>query len=418
MTNIKQNDLIQSVADAFQFISYYHPKDFIEAMGKAYSLEKGEAAKDAIAQILTNSRMCAEGHRPLCQDTGIAVVFLKIGMNVQWPDATMSVTEMVNEGVRRAYLNPDNTLRASVLTDPAGKRKNTGDNTPAVVHYEIVPGDDVEVICAAKGGGSENKAKLAMLNPSDDIVGWILSVVQEMGAGWCPPGVLGVGIRRVTGGQFSNWANDQLRAGSDIDLLTPDGRFGIGFSSPERRHYLGIAGGSGITPMLSLIKAALETEPQSHFTLVYGNRTVASIMFLEELEGLKNRWMERLSIFHVLSEETTEIELLSGLLDQARIARLCEQAIRVPAIDCAFVCGPAPMMAAAEAARRGPVAYLDAGHVEAIEKPEHVSEVRSHPCVGIEVERAGKGRAPHILMLAPALAGENGADEMEERRHF
>ena len=156
MTKIKQNDLIQSIADAFQFISYYHPKDFIQAMGRAYELEQGAAAKDAIAQILTNSRMCAEGHRPMCQDTGIAVVFLKIGMNVQWADASMSVSDMVNEGVRRAYLNPDNTLRASVLADPAGKRRNTGDNTPAVIHYEIVPGDDVEVICAAKGGGSEN----------------------------------------------------------------------------------------------------------------------------------------------------------------------------------------------------------------------------------------------------------------------
>jgi fumarate hydratase class I len=194
MTNIKQNDLIQSVADAFQFISYYHPKDFITAMGKAYELEQGHGAKDAIAQILTNSRMCAEGHRPMCQDTGIAVVFLKIGMNVQWPDATMSVTDMVNEGVRRAYLNPDNMLRASVLTDPAGKRKNTGDNTPAVIHYEIVPGDDVEVICAAKGGGSENKAKMVMLNPSDSIVDWVLKTVPTMGAGWCPPGILGIGI--------------------------------------------------------------------------------------------------------------------------------------------------------------------------------------------------------------------------------
>ena len=194
MTNIKQNDLIQSVADAFQFISYYHPKDFIDAMGKAYTLEKGEAAKDAIAQILTNSRMCAEGHRPLCQDTGISVVFLKIGMNVQWPDATMSVTEMVNEGVRRAYLNPENMLRASILADPAGKRNNTGDNTPAVIHYEIVPGDEVEVICAAKGGGSENKAKMAMLNPSDSIVEWVLKTVPTMGAGWCPPGILGIGI--------------------------------------------------------------------------------------------------------------------------------------------------------------------------------------------------------------------------------
>ena len=194
MTNIKQEDLIQSVADAFQYISYYHPADFIRAMGKAYELEKGEAAKDAIAQILTNSRMCAEGHRPLCQDTGIAVVFLKVGMNVQWSDATMSVSDMVNEGVRRAYLNPDNMLRASVLTDPAGKRKNTGDNTPAVIHYEIVPGDGIEVICAAKGGGSENKAKMIMLNPSDSIVDWVMKTIPTMGAGWCPPGILGIGI--------------------------------------------------------------------------------------------------------------------------------------------------------------------------------------------------------------------------------
>ncbi len=194
MTNIKQEDLIQSIADAFQFISYYHPKDFITAMGKAYELEKGEAAKDSIAQILTNSRMCAEGHRPLCQDTGISLVFLKVGMNVRWSDASMSVTDMVNEGVRRAYLNPENMLRASVLADPAGKRKNTGDNTPAVIHYEIVPGDDIEVICAAKGGGSENKAKLAMLNPSDSIVDWVLKTVPTMGAGWCPPGILGIGI--------------------------------------------------------------------------------------------------------------------------------------------------------------------------------------------------------------------------------
>ncbi|MBT8527504.1 fumarate hydratase [Polynucleobacter paneuropaeus] len=194
MTKIKQNDLIQSIADAFQFISYYHPKDFIQAMGRAYELEQGAAAKDAIAQILTNSRMCAEGHRPMCQDTGIAVVFLKIGMNVQWADASMSVSDMVNEGVRRAYLNPDNTLRASVLADPAGKRRNTGDNTPAVIHYEIVPGDDVEVICAAKGGGSENKAKMVMLNPSDSFVDWVLKTVPTMGAGWCPPGILGIGI--------------------------------------------------------------------------------------------------------------------------------------------------------------------------------------------------------------------------------
>ena len=193
MTTIRQDDFIQSIADAFQFISYYHPLDYITALGAAYEREESPAAKDAIAQILTNSRMSAEGHRPICQDTGIALVFLKVGMQVQW-DATLSVQEMVNEGVRRAYGNADNPLRASVLADPAGARRNTKDNTPAVVHYEIVPGHHVEVICAAKGGGSEAKAKFAMLNPSDDLVEWILKTIPTMGAGWCPPGILGVGI--------------------------------------------------------------------------------------------------------------------------------------------------------------------------------------------------------------------------------
>lgn len=222
MTNIKQNDLIQSIADAFQFISYYHPKDFISALGKAYEMEQGEAAKDAIAQILTNSRMCAEGHRPMCQDTGIAVVFLKVGMNVQWSDATMSVSEMVNEGVRRAYLNPENTLRASVLSDPTGKRKNTGDNTPAVIHYEIVPGDGVEVICAAKGGGSENKAKMVMLNPSDSVVDWVVKTVPTMGAGWCPPGILGIGIGG-TPEKAMLLAKESLMAPVDIQELIARG---------------------------------------------------------------------------------------------------------------------------------------------------------------------------------------------------
>jgi fumarate hydratase class I len=193
MTTIRQEDFIQSIADAFQFISYYHPLDYIQALGAAYEREESPAAKDAIAQILTNSRMSAEGHRPICQDTGIALVFLKVGMNVRW-DAALSVQDMVNEGVRRAYGNVDNPLRASVLADPAGTRKNTKDNTPAVVHYEIVAGDHLEVICAAKGGGSEAKAKFAMLNPSDDLVDWILKTVPTMGAGWCPPGILGVGI--------------------------------------------------------------------------------------------------------------------------------------------------------------------------------------------------------------------------------
>ncbi|MFN0317932.1 MAG: fumarate hydratase [Burkholderiales bacterium] len=193
MTTIAQEDVISSVADALQFISYYHPKDFIQALGAAYAREQSPAAKDAIGQILTNSRMCAEGRRPVCQDTGIVVVFLKIGMNVRW-NATMSVTDMVNEGVRRGYMNEDNKLRASIVSDPIGARKNTRDNTPAVVHMEVVPGDTVEVMVAAKGGGSENKAKFTMLNPSDSIADWVLSVVPQMGAGWCPPGMLGIGV--------------------------------------------------------------------------------------------------------------------------------------------------------------------------------------------------------------------------------
>ncbi len=193
MTIIKQDDLIQSVADALQYISYYHPPDFIRSMASAYEKEQSPAARDAMAQILINSRMCAEGHRPICQDTGIVTVFLKVGMNVQW-DATMSVEDMVNEGVRRAYLHEDNKLRASILADPAGARRNTQDNTPAVVNMTLVPGDKVEVIVAAKGGGSEAKSKFAMLNPSDSIVEWVLKTVPTMGAGWCPPGILGIGI--------------------------------------------------------------------------------------------------------------------------------------------------------------------------------------------------------------------------------
>jgi len=194
MTTIAQEDLIRSVADALQFISYYHPADYIAALGDAYKAEESPAAKDAIAQILTNSRMCAEGHRPICQDTGIVVAFVSVGMDVRFADATMGVTDMINEGVRRAYLDPDNTLRASILRDPAGKRANTKDNTPAVVHFDLVPGATVDVRIAAKGGGSENKAKFTMLNPSDSIVDWVLKTVPTMGAGWCPPGMLGIGI--------------------------------------------------------------------------------------------------------------------------------------------------------------------------------------------------------------------------------
>ena len=193
MTVIRQEDLIESVAGALQFISYYHPVDFIKAMDLAYQREQNPAAKDAIAQILINSRMCAQGHRPICQDTGIVTVFLKVGMNVQW-EADMSVTDMCNAGIRRAYMDPSNLLRASILADPDGARANTKDNTPGVIHYEIVPGDTVEIHVAAKGGGSEAKSKFAMLNPSDSVVDWVLNMVPQMGAGWCPPGMLGIGI--------------------------------------------------------------------------------------------------------------------------------------------------------------------------------------------------------------------------------
>ena len=192
-TTIRHADLVDTVAAALQYISYYHPADYIAHLARAYQREASPAAKDAIAQILTNSRMCAEGHRPICQDTGIVVAFVKVGMGVRW-DATLNLQQMVDEGVRRAYLDPDNTLRASIVADPAFTRRNTRDNTPAVVHVELVEGDSVEVTVSAKGGGSENKAKFAMLNPSDSIVDWVVKTVPTMGAGWCPPGMLGIGI--------------------------------------------------------------------------------------------------------------------------------------------------------------------------------------------------------------------------------
>ncbi len=190
---IREADFVQSVADALQFISYYHPADYIAHLGRAYAREQSPAAKDAIAQILTNSRMCAEGHRPLCQDTGIVNVFVKAGMGARW-DTNRSLQELVDEGVRRGYGLVENRLRASIVADPLFARKNTGDNTPAVVHAELVAGDTVEVTVAAKGGGSENKSTLAMLNPSDSLVDWVLETVPEMGAGWCPPGMLGIGV--------------------------------------------------------------------------------------------------------------------------------------------------------------------------------------------------------------------------------
>ena len=194
MTVIRQQDFIDSIEDALQFISYYHPLDYVKAVEKAYLKEESQAAKDAMAQILINSRMSAEGKRPLCQDTGIVTCFVKIGMAVSWDKTDMTVQQMVDEGTRRAYMNPDNPLRASIVADPAGARKNTKDNTPAVAHIDMVPGDKIEVMIAAKGGGSENKSKMVMLNPSDDIVEWVVKTLPTMGAGWCPPGMLGLGI--------------------------------------------------------------------------------------------------------------------------------------------------------------------------------------------------------------------------------
>ncbi len=193
MVTIREQDLIESVADALQFISYFHPMDYIRALGEAYKAEQGPAARDAIAQILTNSRMCAEGHRPICQDTGIVNVFVEWGQNCRL-ESDLSLQEVVDEGVRRAYLHPENKLRASVLADPAFTRRNTRDNTPCVLHVTMVPGDKVSIDVAAKGGGSENKSKFKMMNPSDNIVDWVIEMLPQMGAGWCPPGMLGIGI--------------------------------------------------------------------------------------------------------------------------------------------------------------------------------------------------------------------------------
>ena len=218
---VREDDVIVSVADALQFISYYHPTDFVDAVYKAYLQEASKAAKDAMAQILVNSRMCALGKRPICQDTGIVTVFARVGMNVRF-DTDRSLDDLINEGVRRAYTYPDNILRASVLADPAGARTNTGDNTPAVIHITLVPGDTVEIALAAKGGGSENKAKMAMLNPSDNIVEWVKKTVPTMGAGWCPPGMLGIGIGG-TAEKAMLMAKEALMAPIDIHELRERG---------------------------------------------------------------------------------------------------------------------------------------------------------------------------------------------------
>ena len=257
MTVIRQDDVIQSVADALQYISYYHPKDFIDAMAAAYEREENPAAKDAIAQILINSRMCAMGHRPICQDTGIVTVFVHIGMNVRFDDASMSLDEMVNEGVRRAYRLPDNVLRASVLADPDGKRENTRDNTPAVIHHKLVKGDTVEIHVAAKGGGSEAKSKFAMLNPSDSVVDWVMEQLPKMGAGWCPPGMLGIGIGG-TAEKAMELAKEALLDPIDIQALEQRGaqnrseELRLELFDKVNRSGIGAQGLGGLTTVLDI----------------------------------------------------------------------------------------------------------------------------------------------------------------------
>jgi fumarate hydratase class I len=260
-TTIRQADLVETIAAALQYISYYHPADYIEHLARAYQREESAAARDAIAQILTNSKMCAEGRRPICQDTGIVNVFMKIGMDVRWEGFSGSVEDAVNEGVRRGYLNPDNKLRASIVADPHFLRKNTQDNTPAVVHMSVVPGNTVEITVAAKGGGSENKSKFVMMNPSDSLVDWVLKTVPTMGAGWCPPGMLGIGIGG-TAEKAMLMAKESLMDPIDMfDLLARGPRDKVEETRIELYHKvnalgIGAQGLGGLTTVLD-IKIAL-----------------------------------------------------------------------------------------------------------------------------------------------------------------
>ncbi|PTP31350.1 fumarate hydratase [Vibrio splendidus] len=262
MTVIRKQDVISSVADALQYISYYHPLDFVQALEKAYEKEESQAAKDAIAQILINSRMSAEGHRPICQDTGIVTCFVNIGMDVRW-ETDQTVQQMVDEGVRQAYNNPDNPLRASVLMDPAGKRINTKDNTPAVVHINMVPGNKVEIQIAAKGGGSENKTKMVMLNPSDDIAEWVEKTLPTMGAGWCPPGMLGIGIGG-TAEKAAVLAKESLMEHIDIQDLIDKGPENaeeeLRLDIFNRINKLGI-GAQGLGGLTTVVDVKIKTAP-------------------------------------------------------------------------------------------------------------------------------------------------------------
>ena len=260
---IKQQDLIDSIEDALQYISYYHPLDFIQALEKAYHKEQNTAAKDAIAQILINSRMSAMGKRPICQDTGIVTCFVKVGMAVKWDKTDMTVQQMVDEGTRRAYMNPNNPLRASIVADPAGTRKNTKDNTPSVVHIDLVAGDETEVMIAAKGGGSENKTKMAMLNPSDSIADWVVNTLPSMGAGWCPPGMLGIGIGG-TAEKAGVLAKESLMAPVNIQELLDRGpqtaEEELRLEIFERVNKLGI-GAQGLGGLTTVVDVKINTVP-------------------------------------------------------------------------------------------------------------------------------------------------------------
>ncbi|MGF1685774.1 fumarate hydratase [Photobacterium japonica] len=262
MTVIRKQDVISSVADALQYISYYHPLDFVQALEKAYNKEQSQAAKDAMAQILINSRMSAEGRRPICQDTGIVTCFVKIGMNVQW-ESDLTVQEMIDEGVRQAYTNPDNPLRASVVADPAGSRKNTKDNAPAVVHIDMVPGNKVDIQIAAKGGGSENKTKMVMLNPSDDVAEWVEKTVPLMGAGWCPPGMLGIGIGG-TAEKAAVLAKESLMESIDMHELQERGaqttEEALRLDIYNRVNKLGI-GAQGLGGLTTVLDVKIKTAP-------------------------------------------------------------------------------------------------------------------------------------------------------------
>lgn len=268
MTVIRQQDFIDSIEDSLQFISYYHPLDYVKAVEEAYNREQSQAAKDAMAQILINSRMSAEGKRPLCQDTGIVTCFVKIGMGVTWDKTDMTVQEMVDEGTRRAYLNPDNPLRASIVADPAGARKNTKDNTPSVVHIDMVPGERIEVMIAAKGGGSENKSKMVMLNPSDDIADWVVKTLPTMGAGWCPPGMLGIGIGG-TAEKAAVLAKESLMDPVDIQELiergpeTTDEKLRLEIFDRVNRLGIGAQGLGGLTTVVDVKIKSLPTHAAS-----------------------------------------------------------------------------------------------------------------------------------------------------------